>query len=510
MNHNESNPNEETEFPKRSREELMKIIQQSSRSEFILDEMQRYGFWPDDEGEPTLQEEMIRKETSLQKDLNELLRKQRQQKNHKFMLRKMRKERMAEAKKRRKETKAKRAAAKKQRAEEWKRKQEADIVYLGEDVSYGLHLKEGDKQKLSTFGLPHFETIEALAKAMQLTIGKLRWLTFNRKVSTTSHYKRFEIPKNNKEVRVISAPMYLLKTAQYWVLENILYKIKIEEEAHGFVPSKSILSNAKVHVAQSLVVNMDMRNFFPTITYKRVKGMFSKLGYAEQVATVLALLCTEPETDKVRMDEVDYYVQTGNRYLPQGAPTSPAITNILCRRLDRRLAGVAAKLGFRYSRYADDLTFSALDTPQDKVIGRLLWQTKMIVKEEGFELHPKKLQVMRQGAKREVTGIVVNEKPNIARKKMRQFKAVLHQIEENGPKGKTWGKGDNLFLSLQSFASYVAMVNPQKGKIFAAQVQRIRRKYDSDFLNISFEKKKKTTDSKNEKKKSWWDKFLGK
>ncbi len=474
-------PIQEQPVQKRSREELMKIIRETSRSEFILDEMQRYGFWPDGEEQPTLQEDMIRKETALQKDLNTLLREQRKQDNAKVMLRRMRKERMQAAKARRAETKAKREADKKARAEAWKAKQATDITYLGEEVSFGLKNKESDAALLQTKGLPQFENIEQLAKAMGLDVSKLRWLTFNRKVATTSHYKRFEIPKKTGSVRVISAPMFLLKSAQHWVLENILYKQDIEEEAHGFVPQKSILSNAKIHVGQTLVINLDMKDFFPTITYPRIKGMFVKMGYSEQIATVLALLCSEPECDVVDMDGTTYYVQTGQRFLPQGAPTSPAITNIICRRLDRRMAGVAAKIGFRYSRYADDLTFSADEAEGKQHIGRLLWQVKRIVQDEGFQLHPDKLQIMRKGAQREVTGIVVNEKPNISRRKLKEFRAVLYKIEQDGPAGRTWGKGKDLFRSLQSFAAYVAMVNPEKGKLLMRRVRAIRKQYDPTF-----------------------------
>ena len=460
-------PINEQELPKRSREELRKIIQETSRSEFILDEMQRYGFWPAEEGEPTLQEELIRKETSLQKDLNALLREQRKQENTKVMLRRLRKERMAAAKAKRAETKAKREADKKARTETWTKQQASDITYLGEEVSYGLRNKEANLEKLNANGLAHFENVQALATAMGLSVGKLRWFSFNRKVATTSHYKRFEIPKNNGSVRIISAPMYLLKQAQHWVLEHILYKQKIEEEAHGFVPQKSILTNAEIHIGQTLVINLDMKNFFPTVDYRRIKGMFVSMGYSEQIATVLGLLCSEPESDIVEIDGTTYYVQTGKRTLPQGAPTSPVITNIICRRLDRRMAGVVAKLGFRYSRYADDMTFSAEESEGQDKIGQLLWQVTQIVEEEGFQLHPDKLQIMRKGARREVTGIVVNEKPNICRRKLKQFRAVLYQIEQNGPAGKTWGKGKNLFLSLQSFAAYAAMVNPEKEKCYS-------------------------------------------
>src|SRR5205807_7112503 len=104
-------------------------------------------------------------------------------------------------------------------------------------------------------------------------------------------------------------------------------------------------------------VNLDVEQFFPTIGQRRIKGMFRSLGYGEQVATILSLICSEPEVREVELDSQVYQVACGSRSLPQGAPSSPAITNILCRGLDARLARIAEGLGFRYTRYADDMTF---------------------------------------------------------------------------------------------------------------------------------------------------------
>jgi retron-type reverse transcriptase len=136
-----------------------------------------------------------------------------------------------------------------------------------------------------------------------------------------------------------------MKRAQYWILENILNRVKLHEAAHGFVTGRSILSNALPHVNQAIVVNLDMENFFPTVNYRRVKGLFRQLGYAEQLATELALLTTEPEVTQVALDGETWFVQEDARFLPQGAPTSPAISNIICRRLDSRLQAMAQKLG---------------------------------------------------------------------------------------------------------------------------------------------------------------------
>ena len=467
------------------REEVRKTIREVGREKFLLDEMQRLGFWPREAGEPTVQEELINRESELRRELRKLTAEQSAQKNVKAQLRKLRQERMKAARQRRAETKARREEERLARAAAWEDQQSRDITYLGEDVSYGLRNAENDEEKLRENNLPAYADLPALAKDLGLSVSKIRWLAFNRSVSTVSHYRQFTMPKKTGGVRHISAPMPLLKTVQHWLLENILYRMDVTDKAHGFVPGRGILTNALPHVGKTLVVNLDLQNFFPTISYRRVKGFFRAVGYSEKLATVFALLCTEPATDLVEADGKKYYVQTGERALPQGAPSSPVLTNLICRRLDARLSGVATKFGLTYTRYADDLTFSGDDAEHGASVGKLLWQVRQIIKDEGFVVHPGKTQVMRKGARREVTGIVVNEKPSIARKKLRQFRAVLHQIDRHGPAGKTWGKGGSLFPALHGYAAHVNLVRPDLGPQFLARVEELWQRYDPDYRTDS-------------------------
>src|SRR5262249_12338200 len=145
---------------------------------------------------------------------------------------------------------------------------------------------------------------------------------------------RFKIPKKTGGERLISAPMPRLKKAQYWILDNILRRVEVSDSAHGFLTGRSIVSNARPHVGADLIINLDLKDFFPTVSYKRVKGLFKSLGYSESAASVLGLICTEPDVEEVELDGKRYFVALTDRHLPQGAPTSPSITNILCRRLD--------------------------------------------------------------------------------------------------------------------------------------------------------------------------------
>jgi retron-type reverse transcriptase len=280
------------------------------------------------------------------------------------------------------------------------------------------------------------------------------------------------MPKKTGGERLISAPMPKLKQAQSWLLKNILVKIPVHDAAHGFRSGHSIVSNAKPHVGANVVINFDLKDFFPSITYRRVKGLFRSFGYGEAVATIFALLSTEAEREEVELDNQTYFVATGERYLPQGSPASPAITNLLCRRLDSRLAETAANLGFVYTRYADDLTFS---TPEDNPrICNLLRHTEAIVSYEGFTINESKTRILRQSKQQEVTGIVVNSYPNIDRQTLKQFRATLFQIEKDGLENKHWGNSADTLAAIIGFANFVAMVNPEKGAKLQAQVKRIR------------------------------------
>lgn len=455
-----------------TRQEIYDRIRATSRDEFILSEMIKLGFWQSDEGQPKLTEQLIKREGELNRELNELTQKQRRYDNQQAMLADMRKARMAAAKKRRIETKEKNEQKRKDKAEQWKQTQQTNIVYLGEAVSGNLNDTIADTAKLTQFGLPHFEDALGLANALNISLGKLRFLAYNRKVSTTTHYKRFYLAKKSGGKRLISAPMPKLKEVQYWVLDNILYKIKNTDSAHGFVPQRSILTNANNHIGQDVVINIDLKDFFPSIDYKRIKGLFAKLGYSQQIASILALICSEPDVDLVDIDRKTYYVASTERKLPQGAPTSPAITNLICYKLDHRFEGIAQKFNFSYSRYADDITFSAKGEGT-KLVGQVLWAIKQVIEDEGFQVHPDKLAVMRKGSQQSVTGIVVNDKPGIDRKELHRFRALLHQIELKGTEGKSWRHGVDLENSMRGYANFVTMVKPEQGKRFKAQLDKI-------------------------------------
>src|SRR5262249_39589851 len=190
------------------------------------------------------------------------------------------------------------------------------------------------------------------------------------------------------------APMPILKGVQQWILRQIVEKLPVHGAAHGFLPGRSILTNAQIHNDPRIVLKMDVKDFFPTVTLPRVRGIFRKAGYRSQIATLLALLCTESPREMGELEGQIYFVSLGPRCLPQGAPTSPALTNPLCLRLDRRISGLAQSLGWRYTRYADDLTFSLPSPRKGKPrLGTLMGCVSRIVESEGVQLDQEKTRV---------------------------------------------------------------------------------------------------------------------
>jgi RNA-directed DNA polymerase len=459
-----------------TRQELYDRIRESSKDEVILEEMVRLGFWPAAGQVPHDPADEIRRRGELQRQLDALRTEQARLGNVEAIKRELRKRRLEASKQRQEETKQRRERERIARAEAWKEKKKTEIGFLGPGVSGGLSAAAPDADRLARQGLPVFRTAPEIAAALGVTVPELRFLAFSRRVAAVSHYQRFQIAKKTGGTRIISAPMPRLKAAQRWLLDEVLQRVEVHDAAHGFRKKRSIVSNARPHVGAGVVVNLDLSDFFPTVTYSRVKGVFRALGYGEQAATLFALLCTEPDVEEVELDGRRWFVATGARRLPQGAPTSPAITNVICRKLDRRIGGVAAKLGFVYTRYADDLTFSA-KAPDHGDVGKLLRRLRWLIGQEGFAVHPKKTRILRRGRQQEVTGVVVNQRPNVDRATLRRFRALLFQLDKDGPKDKRWGGSSDVFASAIGYASYVAMVDPERGKELVARARQIAAKH---------------------------------
>jgi retron-type reverse transcriptase len=454
-----------------TRQELYDKIKKSSKDAFIYEDMVKSGFW---EGEkPQLPKDLSEKEIEIKRELKSLSMKIKEPKN---ALKEIHKKRMEEALKRREETRQKRVERDKKRKREREIKKREEIGFIG--YSYIKALQKDDNidiERLHSHNLPKIRDVKELSEKVGIDIGELRFLTYTQKVSPRTHYIKFKITKKIGGYREISAPMPKLKALQHWILEKILYKVAPHESANGFIRGKNIVSNASFHLNKSVVINIDLKNFFPTITFARVRGLFENFGYSTQISTIFAILLTEPVQEKVVVDGKEYFIYLGERTLPQGSPASPMVSNLICRKLDNRLSGLAKSLGFVYSRYADDLSFSA---ESYKNISKILFWIDIVVQEEGFTVHKEKTQVMRKGSSQKVTGIVVNEKLSIPRKDLRRFRALLHQIEKSGLEGKSWqGKSKNLMATLWGYANFINMVDSKKGEIYLDRVKRVLEKY---------------------------------
>jgi len=359
----------------------------------------------------------------------------------------------------------------------WAAYKRAHIVHLGPGVWWHdtadvdrFDADDPDKKRQDN-ALPTINDVDALAKALGMTVAKMRWLAFHRDVDSGTHYRRWLVPKRDGTPRLISAPKPDLKAAQRWITREVTEHLPVHGAAHGFLAGRSIVTNARIHAGARIVVKMDIRGFYPTVTWRRVKGLLRRAGLGEQVATLMALLATESPREEVQTHGKTYFVATGPRSLPQGAPTSPSITNALCLRLDARLSGLARKLGCRYTRYADDMTFSWHDkTPAD--IGNLIHAVTAIVKAEGFAIHPNKTRVMRSGARQSVTGLVVNSAPGrpparVPRKRIRDLESAIYNREKGRP-----GKSESL-EHLKGLAAFVMMTDREKGKALMERIDKL-------------------------------------
>jgi retron-type reverse transcriptase len=478
--------------PQPTRAEIYERIKASSKQVVILDEMQRLGFWPKGEGQPQLAAAHIQREGELQRELAELRQQIAVRQNPERALRQMRKERMQKALAQREETKRRQAQERHDKALAWHAKRATHVGYLGPGVSAALQgpqageaqpasgeRRQADPQRLARHGLPELADAAQLADAMGITVAELRFLGFHREVARTHHYHSFTLPKKTGGERLISAPMPRLKRAQYWVLDNILAKVPAHDAAHGFLAGRSIVSNAAPHAGHDVVINLDVKDFFPSIAFGRIKGVFRHLGYGEAMATLLALLCSENRAQAWQVDGEKLFVggKARERVLPQGAPTSPMLTNLLCRRLDRRLLGLARQLGFVYTRYADDLTFSASGEAARDNVGRLLGRVRWILRDEGFTPHPDKERVMRKGRRQEVTGLVVNaDKPGVSRETRRRLRAALHRATQaSAGKPAHWQGQAAQPSQLLGLAQFVYQVDPVQGGPLLGQARQLTR-----------------------------------
>lgn len=223
-------------------------------------------------------------------------------------------------------------------------------------------------------------------------------------------YKRFSIPKKSGGQRHISAPTKELKRIQKWISHNLLRPIPVHEACTGYRVGLNIVDNARPHVGKDFVLNADIEDFFPSINVNRVNALFESLGHTEKFAGYLSRLCTH------------------DNLLPQGAPTSPDLANLVCKDLDHKLTEFCAARNWTYTRYCDDITISGNGAITRSEIDAIC----KLITDDGFKVNDKKLRVARKTAQQRVTGLVVNDRVNIPRRDRRRLRAMIHRQETSG------------------------------------------------------------------------------
>ncbi|MEJ6401476.1 reverse transcriptase family protein [Yoonia sp. 2307UL14-13] len=320
--------------------------------------------------------------------------------------------------------------------------------------------------------LPQLSTREALADWLMLPPRRHAYFAdptsrFEEHGETAiNHYHYHILPKPRGGQRLIEAPKTSLKALQRKILKDILSPVPTHPDAFGFVPGRDCRAAAARHTGEAVVICSDLQNFFPSIGAGRVFGLFRSLGYPHQVATDLTGLCTNCTPIRVR-DRMSGDMQPLLRgsHLPQGAPTSPALSNLVAYRLDLRLSALAKRLGGQYSRYADDLAFSGDRTIIDTVHGLV----PDIIRDEGFRLNPHKTRTMGTASRQYVTGLVVNQHINVDRRSYDRIKAVIHACGKPGDHRLA----DPAFRdSLLGLIGWVEQVNPHRGRKLRERLDR--------------------------------------
>ena len=300
------------------------------------------------------------------------------------------------------------------------------------------------------------ELLEALNVAKICKYGVSAWpftmaqlLHFANPRKNYINYTHKTVPKKSGGIREISSPAWMLKMFQASAGRMLQDYYEAPNSVTGFVPGRSVVDNASKHIMRNYVYNADLKDFFPCITRKRVKSalMHSPFSFGAEAAHLLSGICCAHvdlarKSREIRWEiwryrfngierKAEDYQTEVPATLPQGAPSSPVLSNAVCIRLDRRLAGLARRYEATYSRYADDITFSSNHNVFQEGYS-FLKEFRKIISDEGFTLNEDKLRLQEKGQRQEVTGLIVNRKVNVCRKYIRDIGSLLYIWERYG------------------------------------------------------------------------------
>jgi RNA-directed DNA polymerase len=283
---------------------------------------------------------------------------------------------------------------------------------------------------------------------------------------TKYFYRDFQILKKNGQKRSISEPLPSLKEIQHWILIEILYKIPVSPFAKAYKTNVSLIENLKFHKNQPKVFTLDLENFFPSITIESVEKVFIGLGYTKSISDLLSKLCTRDGT------------------LPQGAPTSPYLSNLIFEDADTAISQYCIKQKIRYTRYADDLSFSG-----DFDENELLDKVTETIQHLNLKVNTSKTKLMKPNSRQTVTGIVVNEKPQVVFHKRNELRQAMYYIKKFGiDEHREYKEIDqvNFLEHLLGKINFVLQINPKDSEFIAymSYLKDLKRKRDAKINKI--------------------------
>jgi RNA-directed DNA polymerase len=329
--------------------------------------------------------------------------------------------------------------------------------------------------------------LAALARLLDVTIAELEWFAdvrrLEREAETSLRHYRTVVRRKPGGVRVIEIPKPRLREIQRRLLRHVLNPIALHPTAHGCVPGSSVATALAPHEGSAIVLRCDLESFFASVSPGRVWGVLRNAGYPEAVAHTIAGLTTtsmarrdwESVVPPVHPNDLDRHRRLGrwlaSPHLPQGAPTSPALANLVGFTLDRRLAGLSSALGLHYTRYVDDLIFSGPGLRPAK-LARAIGQ---IAVEEGFRLASPKTIAIPSSRRQQFLGAVVNAKVGPGRRELDQLRAIVHNCVSHGWAGQARGRPRDEFRAhLTGRIAWVNGLDPRRGEQLRLRASAIK------------------------------------
>ncbi len=309
-------------------------------------------------------------------------------------------------------------------------------------------------------------------------------------------YASFSVSKKGGKKRQILAPNYRLKMIQRKVADLLSLIYSPRKSVHGFVSDRSVKSNAESHVKSRYVVNIDLRGFFPAITESRIAHLFRAMRVDPRVSDIIARICC-----------------VGGQ-LPQGSPSSPVISNMICFRMDKELQSLAKEFRCIYTRYADDITFSSFQPPSGlfesglpspgKFNPDLLCRKiRATFTHNGFEVNPDKTHYADRNSRRVVTGVRVNQFLNVDRRYVRNIRATLFRVERDGAAKvqaallSEYGRKANIALHLHGKISWIGHIKGQSDPVFRSLALRFNKVFPGSEVKV------RPTDSEIQDRSVW-------